>query len=82
MLRSRLMRLEDEKREAEQAQKYRDQAKVGFGAQIRNYFQHPDQRIKDARTGHAATNFQNVMDGDIQDFLEAYLRWRVRYAEN
>ena len=82
MLRSRMARLEDEKREAEQAEKYRDQAKVGFGAQIRNYFQHPDQRIKDARTAHSMTNFQTVMDGEIQGFLESYLRWRVRQNTN
>lgn len=77
MLRARLARIEEEKREAEQAQKYRDQAKVGFGSQIRNYFLHPDQRVKDSRTGHAAGNFHSVLDGNIQDFLEAYLRWRV-----
>ena len=78
MLRSRMARIEEEKREAEQAEKYKNQAKVGFGSQIRNYFQHPDQRIKDARTGQAATNFQHVMDGDIQRFLDAFLKWRVK----
>jgi peptide chain release factor 2 len=77
MLRARLARVEEEKREAEQAQKYRDQARVGFGAQIRSYFLHPDQRIKDARTGFTATNFHYVLDGDIQGFLDAMLRWRV-----
>jgi peptide chain release factor 2 len=77
MLRARLARVEEEKREAEQAAKYKDQAKVGFGSQIRNYFLHPDQRVKDARTAHQATNFQKVMDGDIQGFLDAFLRWRV-----
>lgn len=77
MLRARMARQEDEKREAEQAAKYKTQAKVGFGSQIRNYFQHPDQRIKDARTGHIATNFQNVMDGDIQGFFDAFLQWRA-----
>ena len=77
MLRAQLARIEEMKREAEQAEKYKTQAKVGFGSQIRNYFQHPDQRIKDARTGHQQTNFQNVMDGNIQEFLEAFLRWRL-----
>jgi peptide chain release factor 2 len=77
MLRARLARIEEEKREAEQAQKYRAQAKVGFGAQIRSYFQHPDQRIKDARSGYGETNFQSVMDGYIQGFLDSFLRWRV-----
>ncbi len=82
MLRSRIARLEEEKREAEQAKKYQGQAKVGFGSQIRNYFQHPDQRIKDARTGHSETNFQNVMDGNIQGFLDALLRWRAKSGLN
>jgi peptide chain release factor 2 len=77
MLRARLARIEEEKREAEQAQKYREQARVGFGAQIRSYFLHPDQRVKDARTGFSATNFHSVLDGDIQGFLDAVLRWRV-----
>ncbi len=78
MLRARLARQEDERREAEQADKYRVQARTGFGSQIRNYFLHPDQRVKDARTGHLVGNFQSVLDGNIQEFLEAYLRWRVR----
>src|SRR5690606_3994046 len=77
MLRSRLVRLEEEKREAEQAAKYEGKDKTGFGSQSRSYFQHPDQRIKDERTGYKMTNFQQVMDGRIQGFLDAYLRWRV-----
>lgn len=77
MLRARLMRLEEERREAEITAKYQSQAKTGFGSQIRNYFQHPDQRIKDQRTGYGETHFQSVMDGDIQHFLDAVLRWRA-----
>jgi peptide chain release factor 2 len=76
MLRARMARLEEDKRDAEQAHKYKDQAKVGFGSQIRNYFLHPDQRVKDARTGVLIGNFQSVMDGTIQPFLDGYLRWR------
>jgi peptide chain release factor 2 len=75
MLRARLARIEEEKREAEQAAKYDKKPKVGFGAQIRSYFLHPEQRVKDARTGHSATQFHDVLDGNIQGFLEAYLRW-------
>ncbi|MCP4814830.1 MAG: peptide chain release factor 2, partial [Planctomycetaceae bacterium] len=78
MLRARLARLEEEKRESEQAQKYKDQARVGFGSQIRNYFLHPDQRVKDARTGVSIGNFQSVLDGNIDPFLDAYLRWRIK----
>jgi peptide chain release factor 2 len=77
MLRARLARIEEEKREAEQAAKYNQMPKVGFGSQIRSYFLHPDQRVKDARTGHAETSFHNVLDGHIQGFLDAYLRHRA-----
>ena len=77
MLRSRLARVEEERREAEQAAKYNEKPKTGFGSQIRSYFLHPDQRVKDTRTGHMATNFHTVLDGDIQGFLDAYLRHRV-----
>jgi peptide chain release factor 2 len=78
MLRARMARVEEEKREAEQAQKYKDKSRIGFGSQIRNYFLHPDQRVKDSRTGHAMGSFHSVMDGNIQEFLEAFLRWRVK----
>lgn len=77
MLRARLARVEEEKREAEEAEKYKNKARVGFGSQIRNYFLHPDQRVKDTRTGHAMGNFNSVLDGNIQQFLDSYLRWRV-----
>jgi peptide chain release factor 2 len=79
MLRARLARAEEEKREAQQAAKYNQMPKTGFGSQIRSYFLHPEQRVKDARTGHLVGSFHSVLDGNIQGFLDAYLRWR---AEN
>ncbi|WP_149497635.1 peptide chain release factor 2 [Roseiconus lacunae] len=78
MLRAKLARLEEERREAEDAKKYNTQAKTGFGSQIRNYFLHPDQRVKDARTGHYVGNFNSVLDGsELQGFLDAFLRWKA-----
>ncbi|WP_286178329.1 peptide chain release factor 2 [Stieleria mannarensis] len=78
MLRAKMARLEEEKREAEVAAKYGTQARTGFGSQIRNYFLHPDQRVKDARTGHYVGNFNSVIDGsELQGFLDAFLRWRA-----
>jgi peptide chain release factor 2 len=77
MLRARMARIEEEKREAEDAIKYQRQAKTGFGSQIRNYFLHPDQRVKDARTKFQMGNFHTVLDGDIQGFLDSVLRWRA-----
>ena len=78
MLRARLARLEEEKREAENADNYKNKARVGFGSQIRNYFMHPDQRVKDARTGFAMGDISKVLDGEIQGFLDAYLNWRAK----
>jgi len=78
MLRARLIRAEEEKRELAMANKYKNLAKVGFGSQIRNYFLHPDQRVKDARTGYQMGSFHQVLDGDIQGFFDAFLRWRVK----
>ena len=77
MMLAALARLEEEKREAEEAAKYQQQAKTGFGSQIRNYFLHPDQRVKDARTKYQMGNFHAVLDGDIQGFLDSTLRWRA-----
>jgi peptide chain release factor 2 len=77
MLRARLARIEEEKREAEQLAKYQSKSITGFGSQIRNYFLHPDQRVKDARTGHQMGNFHAVLGGEIQGFLDAFLRYRM-----
>jgi peptide chain release factor 2 len=78
MLRARLARIEEEKREAQQAAKYTQMPKVGFGSQIRSYFLHPEQRVKDSRTGYGESSFHSVLDGHIQGFLDAYLRYRVK----
>ncbi|GHT45034.1 peptide chain release factor 2 [Planctomycetales bacterium] len=78
MLRARLIRAEEEKRELAMAEKYKNMAKVGFGSQIRNYFLHPDQRVKDSRTGYQINNFNQVLNGDIQNFLDAFLRWKMK----
>ena len=62
------------------AQTRRDLAKergevkdVAWGSQIRSYFLHPDQRVKDHRTGHEVGDAQRVLDGDIDDFIRDYL---------
>ena len=78
MLISRLVRREEEKREAASAARYQSQAKVGFGSQIRNYFLHPSQRVKDSRTGYLEHNFHSVLDGNLQGFFDSYLKWRVK----
>ncbi len=82
MLRAKLARLEEERREAEEAKKYETQARTGFGSQIRNYFLHPDQRVKDARTGHYVGNFNSVLDGsELQGFFDSFLRLKAGKIE-
>jgi len=78
MLRAQMARAEEIKREEAAATKYQNKARVGFGSQIRNYFQHPDQRVKDVRSGHSQGDFHGVLDGDIQGFLDATLQWKVK----
>ena len=78
MLRAQLARVEEIKREEENAAEYQNKARVGGGNQIRNYFMHPDQRVKDARTAFAMGDIHKVLDGEIQGFLDAYLNWRAK----
>ena len=73
LLRSKLIELEERKR-AEELAKVRGEVKdVAWGSQIRSYFLHPDQRVKDHRTGHESGDTQGVLDGDIDDFVRDYL---------
>jgi peptide chain release factor 2 len=73
LLRSKLIELE-ERRRAEELAKERGEVKdVAWGSQIRSYFLHPDQRVKDHRTGHESGDTAGVLDGDIDDFVRDYL---------
>ncbi len=47
--------------------------KIEWGSQIRNYVLHPYRLVKDLRTNHEASNTQAVLDGEIDDFIKAYL---------
>ena len=52
------------------------QAQVGWGSQIRSYVLQPYQMVKDLRTDHEVGNVIGVLDGDLDGFMEAYLRWK------
>jgi len=53
-----------------------EQTDIGFGHQIRSYVLHPYQMVKDHRTDHETGNTAAVLDGDIQPFIETFLRSR------
>lgn len=73
MLKSQLYQRELEKRNAERDKVEGEKMRVDFGSQIRNYVLHPYKLIKDARTGVERTDVQNVLDGDLDDYIKAYL---------
>jgi len=77
MLMAKLYQMEEAKRNEELAVYYGDKGQIGWGNAIRSYFLYPEQRVKDARTGHLTSDTQGVLDGDIQAFVDAELRRRV-----
>ena len=78
MLRSRLVLLELERREAEAAKLRGDSQTIGFGSQIRSYVVHPYTMVKDLRTGYEVGNAQSVLDGDLDGFIRAELERRAK----
>ncbi len=80
LLKAKLIRMEEEKREAEYAKKYDEKGDVSFGNQIRSYVLQPYQLVKDARTGHEVGNPRAVLDGEIDGFIESYLRNKLSSA--
>lgn len=77
MLRARLYEAELEKREAKAAAEAASKTDIGWGHQIRSYVLQPYQLVKDLRTGKASTSPSDVLDGDLDDFMEASLAHRV-----
>jgi peptide chain release factor 2 len=77
ILRSRLAEREAEQREAELAKERGAVQEADFGSQIRSYVLHPYQQVKDLRTGHEVGNAQGVLDGDLDEFVHAYLLGRA-----
>jgi peptide chain release factor 2 len=73
MLRSRLVELEERRRREEIARERGEAQDVNFGSQIRNYVLHPYKQVKDLRTGVEVGDVQRVLDGDLDDFVRAYL---------
>ncbi|MCJ8165227.1 peptide chain release factor 2 [Pontibacter sp. E15-1] len=73
MLRSRLYQMEIEKRNEERDRIESTKKRIDFGSQIRNYVLHPYKLIKDIRTGVERTDVQNVLDGDLDEYIKAFL---------
>lgn len=80
ILRGRLYDLELQKQEEEQARLKGEHVEAGWGNQIRSYVLHPYKMVKDHRTNHEVGNAEAVLDGRLDDFIEAYLRHTIGQA--
>ncbi len=78
MLKARMYMLEQQKRDAELAKLYGAKGEIAWGNQIRSYVMQPYQMVKDHRTKFETGNVQAVLDGDLDKFIEAYLRHRAK----
>ena len=74
ILKARLRELELDKKRAEMEKHYSEKGDIGFGHQIRSYVLQPYQMVKDHRTGEQTSNIQAVLDGDLDPFIEAFLK--------
>jgi peptide chain release factor 2 len=74
ILKSRLYQMREEERQKQLKQQYGEKGDIAFGSQIRSYVLQPYRLVKDHRTGVETGNVDAVLDGDIDAFIEAYLR--------
>ena len=81
VLKSRLYELEQEKQSEEKKEMEKQKRKIEWGSQIRSYVLHPYQLVKDLRTNVEVGNVAAVLDGDLQTFIQAFLRYDKTTAE-
>ncbi len=81
MLKARLLEREIARREEEQARLKGEHRATGWGSQIRSYVLHPYTMVKDNRTGFTTTDTTAVLNGEIDGFMDAYLRWNIGRGE-
>jgi peptide chain release factor 2 len=77
MLKAKLVLMEEQKRQAEVNRLYDEKGEIAFGSQIRSYVLQPYQLVKDHRTDEETAKVQDVLDGHIDNFIEAYLRQKM-----
>ncbi len=80
LLKSKLYKIEEQKRIAEVEKQYDEKGEVAWGYQIRNYVMQPYTLVKDQRTDAQTAQVQNVLDGEIDEFIQAFLRLKTQKA--
>jgi len=82
ILKARLYQLERQKKEEEFARQFGGQKqKIEWGSQIRSYIMHPYSLVKDHRTDYESGNVNAVLDGELDVFIEAYLKSNIKKTE-
>ncbi|XP_073000369.1 peptide chain release factor PrfB1, chloroplastic [Typha latifolia] len=81
-LKAKLLVIAEEQRASEIKQIRGDAVKAEWGQQIRNYVFHPYKLVKDVRTGHETSDITSVMDGDLDPFIKAYLKYKFTSNTN
>jgi len=74
ILKSKLAKIEEEKHDQELAKTKGEHSNASWGTQIRNYVLHPYQLVKDTRTGVESNQTDSVLDGDLDQFILAYIK--------
>lgn len=77
LLKAKLYRIEEQKRRAEVEKLYDEKGEIAMGYQIRNYVLQPYTQAKDVRTGVETSQVQSVLDGHLDEFMQAYLRQKA-----
>lgn len=77
LLKAKMYRIEEQRRRAEVEKQYDEKGEVAWGYQIRNYVMQPYTLVKDVRTGTETAQVHQVLDGDLDDFIQAYLRQKA-----
>ena len=78
VLKARLYQKKQEEEEEERKKQYGEKKEIAWGSQIRSYVFHPYSMVKDHRTNYETSNVQAVMDGEIDDCIEAYLKSELK----
>lgn len=82
LLKARMAERKRQEQEAEMAKLRGEQKDIAWGSQIRSYVFHPYSMVKDHRTNHEVGNVQAVVDGDLNPFIDAYLRWQLALEQS
>ena len=77
VLKSRMYDLAMQEKRAKEEARQADKKNIEWGAQIRSYVLHPYKMVKDHRTGWESSNAEKCLDGELDPFMDAWLRWNI-----